>query len=64
MTTMRKHGRKPIMEPTPPKSLLAVLARLKPIDEDFPATSDQPPWPRQILMGVRSVHQFSISCPA
>jgi len=42
---MRKEGRKLIIEPAPPKSLLAVLARLKPIDEDFPAISDRPPRP-------------------
>jgi antitoxin VapB len=42
---MRKEGRKLIIEPAPPKSLLAVLAKLKSIDEDFPAISDPPPRP-------------------
>jgi antitoxin VapB len=35
---MRKEGQRLIIEPTPPKSLLAVLATLKPIEEDFPPT--------------------------
>lgn len=42
---MRKEGRKLIIEPSPPKSLLAVLAKLKPIDEDFPVITDRPPRP-------------------
>jgi antitoxin VapB len=33
---MRKEGDRLIIEPTPPKSLLAVLATLEPLDEDFP----------------------------
>jgi antitoxin VapB len=33
---MRKDGERLIIEPSPPKSLLAVLATLKPLDEDFP----------------------------
>jgi antitoxin VapB len=33
---MRKEGERLIIEPTPPKSLLAVLATLAPLDEDFP----------------------------
>jgi tRNA(fMet)-specific endonuclease VapC len=33
---MRKEGDRLIIEPSPPKSLLAVLATLKPLDEDFP----------------------------
>ena len=35
--TMRKDGARLIIEPTPPQSLLAVLATLGPLDEDFPA---------------------------
>ena len=42
---MRKEGVRLIIEPKPPKSLLAVLARLKPISEDFPAIVDLPPEP-------------------
>jgi antitoxin VapB len=42
---MRKEGRALIIEPAPAKSLLAVLARLKPIDEDFPAIADGAPRP-------------------
>lgn len=40
---MRKEGDRLIIEPAPPKSLLALLARLYPIDEDFPAISDPAP---------------------
>ena len=42
---MRKEGRKLIIEPAPPKSLLEVLDKLKSIDEDFPAISDRQPRP-------------------
>jgi antitoxin VapB len=40
---MRKEGDRLIIEPTEPKSLLAVLATLKPIDEDFPPIPDPAP---------------------
>ncbi len=33
---MRKEGERLIIEPAPPKSLLAVLATLAPLDEGFP----------------------------
>lgn len=33
---MRKDGDRLIIEPAPPKSLLAVLATLAPLDEEFP----------------------------
>ena len=33
---MRKEGERLIIEPAPPKSLLAVLATLAPLDEEFP----------------------------
>jgi len=33
---IRKEGERLIIEPTTPKSLLAVLATLSPLDEDFP----------------------------
>jgi len=39
---MRKDGDRLIIEPTPPKSLLAVLATLKPLDEEFPTIADLP----------------------
>lgn len=42
---MRKDGNKLIIEPTPPKSLLALLATLSPIEDDFPAIDDRPPEP-------------------
>ena len=40
---VRKEGDRLIIEPAPPKSLLAVLATLKKLDEDFPAIFDSPP---------------------
>jgi antitoxin VapB len=42
---MRKEGRWLILEPSRRKSLLAVLATLKPLDEDFPEIEDLPPDP-------------------
>ena len=43
---MRKEGEKLIVEPVQPKSLLAVLATLSPLDEAFPEIAD--PHPRAI----------------
>ena len=40
---MRKEGEKLIIEPAPPKSLLALLATLAPLDEDFPPIPDPAP---------------------
>ena len=42
---MRKEGDRLIIEPAPPKSLLAVLATLAPLPEDFPSIRDLPPDP-------------------
>lgn len=39
---MRKEGDRLIIEPAPPKSLLAVLATLRPLDEEFPPISELP----------------------
>jgi antitoxin VapB len=39
---MRKEGDRLIIEPVPPRSLLALLATLEPIDEDFPSMPDLP----------------------
>jgi len=38
--TMRKEGDRLVIEPAPPRSLLAVLATLEPIDEEFPAIDE------------------------
>ncbi len=43
---MRKEGEKLIVEPVPPKSLLSVLATLRPLDEEFPEIFD--PCPRAV----------------
>jgi antitoxin VapB len=42
---MRKEGERLIIEPAPPKSLLAVLSTLAPLDEHFPSIPDLPPDP-------------------
>ena len=42
---MRKEGNRLVIEPAPPKTLLAVLATLAPIEEDFPIIHDVPPDP-------------------
>jgi antitoxin VapB len=42
---MRKEGDRLIIEPAPPRSLLAVLATLRPLEEDFPAILDALPDP-------------------
>ena len=42
---IRKEGRRLIIEPAPPRSLLAVLAALATLDEEFPAIDDSPPDP-------------------
>ena len=42
---MRKEGDRLIIEPAQPRSLLAVLAGLEPLDEDFPPIPDPPPDP-------------------
>ena len=42
---MRKEGTRLIIEPAPPKSLLALLATLAPLSEDFPPIRDLPPDP-------------------
>jgi len=40
---MRKEGNRLVIEPAPPKSLLALLATLQPIRESFPSISDPAP---------------------
>ena len=40
---MRKEGDRLVIEPVPTKSLLALLAKLAPLPEDFPAILDVPP---------------------
>jgi antitoxin VapB len=42
---MRKDGPRLIIEPAPPRSLLALLATLRPIEEDFPPIRELPPEP-------------------
>lgn len=40
---LRKEGERLIIEPAPPRSLLAVLASLQPLDEAFPPITELPP---------------------
>lgn len=42
---MRKEGERLIIEPIPPQSLLALLATLDPIEEDFGPIDDLPAEP-------------------
>ncbi|MDR3508920.1 MAG: AbrB/MazE/SpoVT family DNA-binding domain-containing protein [Caulobacteraceae bacterium] len=42
---MRRDGDKLVIEVAPPKSLLAILAELGPIEEDFPEIDDRQPGP-------------------
>ncbi|MBZ5688711.1 MAG: AbrB/MazE/SpoVT family DNA-binding domain-containing protein [Acidobacteriia bacterium] len=42
---IRKEGTRLIIEPAPPKSLLAVLKTLKQLPEDFPPIADTQPEP-------------------
>lgn len=39
---LRKEGDRLVIEPAPPRSLLAVLATLDSIDEDFPVIDELP----------------------
>jgi len=39
---MRREGHRLVIEPVPPRSLLALLSTLETIDEDFPNVSDLP----------------------
>ena len=47
---MRKEGERLVIEPAAPQYLLAVLATLKPIDEDFPPFPDQAPEPVDLIL--------------
>lgn len=42
---MRKEGGRLVIEPAKPRSLLAYLATLEPLDEEFPPIDDPPPEP-------------------
>ena len=42
---IRKEGQRLIIEPAPPKSLLAILATLQTLDEEFPPVDDSPAEP-------------------
>ena len=42
---IRKEGQRLIIEPAPPKSLLAILATLQTLDEEFPPLDDSPAEP-------------------
>lgn len=42
---MRREGDKLVIEAAPPRSLLAILAELAPVEETFPEIGDPPPAP-------------------
>ena len=42
---LRKEGERLVIEPAQPESLLSVLERLEPIEDDFPEIADSPPEP-------------------
>jgi antitoxin VapB len=42
---LRKDGDRLILEPVRKRSLLALLATIEPLDEDFPEIDDPPPEP-------------------
>lgn len=44
----RREGGRPILEPAEPLSLLAVLARLEPLDEPLPEVEDPAPEPTDL----------------
>ena len=44
----RKEGHRLVIEPAPPRSLLAVLRSLQPIEEDFPAIEELPHTPAEL----------------
>lgn len=45
---MRKEGDRLVIEPMPPRSLLAVLATLEPIEETFPPIEELPHTPVEL----------------
>ena len=45
---MRKEGERLIIEPAPPRSLLALLRTLPEIDDEFPPIDDRPPEPVEL----------------
>ena len=45
---MRKEGERLVIEPAPPRSLLAVLRSLGPIEEDFPLIDELPHTPVEL----------------
>ena len=42
---VRKEGHRLVVEPVPPRSLLAVLASLEPLDDEFPPVEELPHTP-------------------
>lgn len=45
---MRREGDRLIIEPAPPRSLLALLATWEPLDEELPDIDDPPPDPVEL----------------
>ena len=45
---MRKEGKRLVIEPLAPKSLVEVLTNLRPLEDEFPAIPDRPAEPVKI----------------
>lgn len=45
---IRRDGNRLIIEPAPPRSLLAILRALAPLEEEFPDIADAPPGPVEL----------------
>jgi antitoxin VapB len=45
---LRKDGDRLVLEPAPPRSLVALLATLEPLEEDFPEIGELPTTPVEL----------------
>src|ERR1019366_2121855 len=61
---MRKDGARLTIEPTPPKSLLAGLATLSPLEDDFPPSAELTLDPVRFWCAICSIPIWSASCPS
>jgi len=46
---MHRDGDRLVIEPVRKRGLIALLATMKPLDEDFPEIDDAPPRPEKVL---------------
>jgi len=57
---IRKDGQRLITEPAPPNSLLAILATLATLDEEFPPTEDGPAEPVDLCDAISARRQHLV----